>query len=266
MDRPPQAAPVSPGYRPPAAGPWPPAHDPPGAAAPAERDWSGGRPWTAHRLSSRDIAHPVIAHHDGAVRRNTALPKQRPEKPGIRLFYAVVRGEVHAVEQAVQPQLLQLLPGKNALRVGQHPHPAAQLPQSAKQLRRPRIEAQILRGPPAERQPRADSQPDVRLHAFLLIEPLKDLLDPDLRMGLMGVPVRGCRAVLQLAHQPQVSVPQLPRLITGPLPAEDLRHVFPQPGRRLIRVDVHQGAVQVKNTVPVTHQIFSPSFRILISR
>lgn len=115
-----------------------------------------------------------------------------------------------------------------------------------------------------EGQPGAPDKPVPGLHALFPIELLENLFNLDLRVGFVGVLPRRARP-LQLPDQPEVTVPQLPRLENGPIAAVKLRHAHPEPGGALIGADIHQGAVQVENTVPVSHES-PPLPSTLISR
>ena len=90
---------------------------------------------------------------------------------------------------------------------------------------------------------------------LFLEQTLKYQLNLDFRVGLVGFPAEGSSLLLKLPYQTAVSGPQPGSVIIASLRPVVVRHSSPQARRVLVGTDIHQGAIEVENTVPIPHAL-----------
>ena len=175
------------------------------------------------------------------------------EKLPVRLFAAVIRGQIDGVKQRFDPQHPQLTGGENPLGVGQQVHLLPVGPKDLQQLHCAVIQSDIVDGSFPEPLAGPDGQRKIGADPLVQEQLEKDLLQLDLRVSFVGILAQNPGALFPLGDGLKIGLVQLLRLVVRSETPIPVRHFLPEFRPGFVGVDVHQGAVQVKDAVRIAH-------------
>ena len=200
-----------------------------------------------------DVGVQIVADHQASALVQSLLFQEGVEEPDIRLPAPMIRGNVDLVKLLPQTKMPQLILCEDPLGVAQQPQSAAFLPKFLQSLQHMGIELHILKRQHPEQLGGADAQRIGRVCDSFVPEQLGEhLLKGDIReafVALTGMGFLGGHLFLESGFQGFAGIP-------GTVETEIDGSLFPN-SLIFFCVDIHEGAVQIKNQVGVCHRQYS---------
>ena len=211
-----------------------------------------------------DVGEIIVADHHGFLFFEPVAVKQDLKIVAVGLGTLLVGADTNAVKIRRQSEHIQLIFGKGALRIGEQIDAAAVCLYRIEQLRHAVIELDIFGGEAAKHLAHLQHRRLFRLDALARKQGAEHLFNfyIDHRRGRMTL----THSLFLLLHKLAVSLAKLLKRISRAVVAVEDRHFFPKLGAPFVGIDVHQGAVKVKNIVFISHIappffLYSTNFR-----